>query len=65
LVVGAGVAWRRADPTFPLVLAWAFAGIAVRNAAIPTVVYTAWAATAIALVLAFLGWRRPVMARAA
>lgn len=59
LVVGAGVALRRADPTFPLVLAWAFAGIAIRNAAIPAVAYTAWAATAIALVLAFLGWRRP------
>lgn len=65
LVVGAGVALRRADPTFPLVLAWAFAGIAIRNAGVPTVAYAAWVATAGALVLAFLGWRRtPGLAQA-
>jgi hypothetical protein len=58
LVVAAVVAWRRADPTVALVLAWAFAGIAQRNAAESTVLAAAWGAALLAVVLAVVGWRR-------
>lgn len=60
LVVGGAVALRRSDATFPLVLVWAFVGIALRNAAIPVVSITAWASAAVALGLAVIGGRKPV-----
>lgn len=58
LMVGAALVidWlmvrRRADAAFSLVLAWAFAGIAIRNAGVAVLLGGAWAATALAVVLA-------------
>ncbi|MFV9503632.1 MAG: tryptophan-rich sensory protein [Oscillochloridaceae bacterium umkhey_bin13] len=54
LGVGAGLAatmgLRERDAAFPLVLAWAFSGIANNSADIPLVGPAAWAATAVALI---------------
>jgi hypothetical protein len=52
LVVAALMAFTRHDVAYLLVLAWAFAGIAVKHAATPEVSISAWIATAIILVLA-------------
>lgn len=66
LAIGAGAALLRGDAVFPLVLTWAFAGIAVRQQGGETLV--AWAALAGALVaatLALAGWVAGRRARAA
>lgn len=49
LVIGFMMAYRRSDWAFPLVLAWAFAGIGIRNATASEVALTAWIAAALAL----------------
>jgi translocator protein len=57
LAIGAGVSLRRGDAIFPLVLTWAFAGIAVRQQGGEALV--AWAALAgavAAAALALAGW---------
>lgn len=59
--LGAAMGLRRGDPAYPLVLAWAFAGVAGKNAATPLVGPAAWVATAVALLSACAGllrWRR-------
>jgi translocator protein len=52
LAVAALVAFTRRDVAYLLVLAWAFAGIAVKQSAAPAVTTAAWVATAIVLILA-------------
>ncbi|MCS6845920.1 MAG: tryptophan-rich sensory protein [Caldilineales bacterium] len=52
LVVAALMALTRRDVAYLLVLAWAFAGIGVKHAAVPTVAVAAWVATALALAMA-------------
>jgi benzodiazapine receptor len=56
LGVGAGLGvtmgLRQGDPAYPLVLAWAFAGVAGKNAGVPLVGPAAWVATAVALLAA-------------
>lgn len=53
LGAGAGLAaamgLRRGDAAYPLVIAWAFAGVAGKHAATPLVGPAAWAATGVAL----------------
>lgn len=50
--LGAAMGLGRGDGAFPLVLAWAFSGVAVKNGDAPLVANTAWAATAAALLAA-------------
>jgi hypothetical protein len=69
LVLAALIALLRRDVAYLLVLAWAFAGIAIKHAATPTVTLSAWVATAIVLALtaySALGsaGKRPVTAAA-
>ncbi len=52
LVIGWLTAYRHADWTFPLVLAWAFVGIGVQNSAVVEVANPAWIAAGLALVAA-------------
>ena len=52
LVIAALIAFTRRDVAYLLVLAWAFAGIALKHAAIPAVTTAAWLAAAIVLILA-------------
>lgn len=52
LVVAALMALTRRDVAYLLVLAWAFAGIGVKHAAVPTVAVAAWIATALVLAMA-------------
>jgi hypothetical protein len=52
LVIAGLVAFTRRDVAYLLVLAWAFAGIAIKHAATPAVSTAAWLATAIVLMLA-------------
>jgi hypothetical protein len=51
-LVGVMMALTRRDSAYLFVFAWSFAGIAVKQAAIPMVAYTAWAAAVVALGLA-------------
>ncbi len=51
LLLAALMALLRRDVAYLLVLAWAFAGIAVKHASTPAVTLSAWAATAIVLAL--------------
>ena len=51
-LVGLAMALKRRDAGYLFVLAWAFAGIALKQAAAPLVVYNAWIATLFALGLA-------------
>lgn len=51
-VLGLLMMLARRDAGFLLVLVWAFAGIAVKQAGTPLVAYTAWIATGVALLLA-------------
>lgn len=51
-LVGAGMAFSRQDAGYLFVFVWAFAGIALKQAAAPLVAYSAWAATLFALGLA-------------
>ncbi len=48
----------RGDAAYPLVLAWAFAGLATKNADVPLVGNTAWIATAVALLASGAGLLR-------
>jgi hypothetical protein len=51
-LVGLGMALNRQDAGYLFVFVWAFAGIALKQAATPLVAYSAWGATAVALGLA-------------
>lgn len=56
-IVGLVMAWTRADIAYLLVLAWAFAGIAVKHAGAPLVANAAWVSTLaifVGVVLAFI-----------
>jgi hypothetical protein len=46
------MAFTRRDVAYLLVLAWAFAGIAIKQSATPAVTISAWIATAIVLIMA-------------
>jgi benzodiazapine receptor len=57
VIVGLIMAWARADIAYLLVLAWAFAGIAVKQASVGLVANAAWISTVfvlVAVVLAFI-----------
>lgn len=49
--LGLAVALRRRDACYLLVFVWSFAGIAIKQAGVPLVAYSAWAAAVMALVL--------------
>ena len=51
-LVGVMMALTRRDSAYLFVFAWSFAGIAVKQAAVPMVAYAAWAAAVVALGLA-------------
>jgi benzodiazapine receptor len=51
-VVGVLMTITRRDSAYLFVFAWSFVGIAVKQAAVPMVAYTAWAAAVVALGLA-------------
>lgn len=51
-LVGVMMALTRRDSAYLFVFAWSFAGIALKQAAVPMVAYTAWAAAVVALGLA-------------
>jgi hypothetical protein len=51
-LVGVMMALTRRDSAYLFVFAWSFVGIAVKQAAVPMVAYTAWAAALVALGLA-------------
>lgn len=51
-LLGLVMALTRRDASFLFVFVWAFAGIALKQAAVPLVAYSAWAATLVALGLA-------------
>lgn len=51
-LVGVLMALTRRDSAYLFVFAWSFVGIAVKQAAVPMVAYTAWAAALVALGLA-------------
>ena len=51
-LVGVMMALTRRDSAYLFVFAWSFVGIAVKQAAVPMVAYTAWAAAMVALGLA-------------
>jgi benzodiazapine receptor len=59
LVVGTGIATAvsltRGDVAYMLVIAWAFAGIAIKHAATPIVMASAWAMTAVVAVMLVIG----------
>jgi translocator protein len=58
IAVGAGLGLAkgagRGDPAYPLVLAWAFSGVALKNAGVPLVGVAAWVATALSVLAAGL-----------
>jgi tryptophan-rich sensory protein len=61
IAVGAGLGLAqgsRGDAAYPLVLAWAFSGVAVKNAGVPLVSWAAWAATGLSLIASGLAWVR-------
>ncbi len=67
-VLASIMAVSRADAAYSLVLIWAVAGIAVKQAAIPVVAITAWSVTAFLvfmLIIAFLQRRRWIQSSAA
>jgi len=51
-LLGVLMAFRRQDAGYLFVFVWAFAGIAIKQAEIPLVAISAWAATVVALALA-------------
>ena len=59
-LVGLAVALTRREAAFLLVLAWAFAGIAVKQAAAPLVAISAWVATAFVLGLVAFNFIRSI-----
>jgi hypothetical protein len=58
-LVGLGMVLTRREVAFPLVLAWSFAGIALKQAGAPLVANTAWIGVAFALILAAFSLVRP------
>lgn len=66
LLAGLYICWlfaMRADIAFTLVFVWAFAGVAVQNAAFPDASTVAWGATVVAGLLAALAGSRLLSAR--
>jgi len=57
-LVGLAMALSRRDAGYLFVFVWAFAGIALKQAAAPLVAYSAWAATVVALGLAIYSLAR-------
>lgn len=55
-LLGLAMAWTRRDVAYLAVLIWAFAGIAVKQASVPTVVLSAWIAALIMLALLLFSW---------
>lgn len=56
--LGVAMGARQGDYAYPLVLAWAFAGVAMKNAATPLVGPAAWVATGVAVLAAVAGLLR-------
>jgi hypothetical protein len=54
-IIAALVAFTRGDAAFLLVLIWAFVGIAVKQAATPSVAMAAWIASSVTVVLLVVG----------
>ena len=57
-VLGIVISLTRRDVFFLLVLVWAFVGIAIKQAAVPNVVVSAWIAASISALMAFFGLLR-------
>lgn len=49
-LLSSAMSFRRGDVAYSLVIAWAFIGIALKQAATPLASIAAWAATAVVLV---------------
>lgn len=64
LAIGWAMVVRRGDAAFNLVLVWAIAGIAIRNAELPALAAGAWAASGLALVGAGVAVWRTIASRA-
>jgi hypothetical protein len=60
LAIGWLMVVRRGDVPFPLVLVWAFAGIAIRNADVPVLAGGAWIATGLAMATAGAAFWRTI-----
>ena len=62
LVIAALMTWRRGDIAYLLVLAWAFAGIAIKHSDNAVVSTASWVATTVvlALVVVCIVRRRPL-----
>lgn len=58
-LVGLGMVLTRREVAFPLVLAWSFAGIALKQVGAPLVANTAWVGVVFALILAAFSLVRP------
>lgn len=56
VAIASAVALTRGDIAYMLVILWAFVGIAVKQAAVPTVAYTTWALTVVVAVMLVIGW---------
>lgn len=63
LILGWVIAWQRSETAFPLVLAWAFAGIAIRNAGTEILVGGAWVAVGLALLASLISLRKAIHLR--
>ncbi len=57
-LVAALMAFTRGDVAYMAVLAWAFAGIGVKQAGTPLVANSAWIAAGVVVILAVFGWWR-------
>jgi len=55
VLISALMSLRRADIAYSLVLIWAFVGIAVKQASVPLVAYSAWIAAGLILVILVIG----------
>lgn len=64
LAIGWAMVLRRRDAAFMLVLVWAIAGIAIRNAQLPSLAGGAWVAAVLALLGAGVAIRRSIGSRA-
>jgi hypothetical protein len=66
VVIATAVAWHRRDLVYPLVMVWAYVGIAVRQADTPLVAGTAWFAVLLLALLVLVLWhsQRPTTSRA-
>jgi hypothetical protein len=54
-LIASAVSLTRGDVAYMLVIAWAFAGIAVKHAGVPMVATAAWVATAVVVVMLAVG----------